>query len=276
MSRSVKKSKVDNSEELYVDVRSKNIKTKKYQFQKNFEDTTRENQENIEENQKNNENQENNENQDDDDWSRNSSKNVTDLTYDNDNDNDIDNYDDDNDEKNNEIENDEFKNDEIVNDEAVVEYNLDKLNKTEHHNENMRNKPQLKTENQKTHEEYVLDTEKYRKLNNEKFKEFTHNDLLNVLMVRGCDEQNPVLFGNALSLYKKLNFASFRERKFRPKSRYYQHREKDRNNKREYHNSRHIPQKRGKFDYKNRNQETGINVLRSGGYNGNTKQKQFD
>ncbi|AYV84117.1 MAG: hypothetical protein Hyperionvirus17_37 [Hyperionvirus sp.] len=53
---------------------------------------------------------------------------------------------------------------------------------------------------------HILESEKYRKLNEEKFKDFSNNDLLNVLMVRGLDNQNPTLFGSCRKLFSKLNF----------------------------------------------------------------------
>ena len=56
---------------------------------------------------------------------------------------------------------------------------------------------------------YILDSEKYRKLNDEKFKDIPSNELLNILMVRGLDNQNPTLFNGARTIYCKLNFEKF-------------------------------------------------------------------
>jgi len=53
--------------------------------------------------------------------------------------------------------------------------------------------------------QFELDSEKYRKLNSEKCNDISNNDLLCILMVRGMDSQNPVMFGDAKRLYEKIN-----------------------------------------------------------------------
>jgi len=50
-------------------------------------------------------------------------------------------------------------------------------------------------------------------MNEEKFASASNNDLLSVLMVRGIDSQNPILFGTIKTLYSKLNFDVASERK---------------------------------------------------------------
>lgn len=62
---------------------------------------------------------------------------------------------------------------------------------------------------------YIVDTTKYRKLNDEKFKDISTNDLLNILMVRGIDGQNHILFADARRLYTRLNFDPFK-RQYKP------------------------------------------------------------
>ena len=78
--------------------------------------------------------------------------------------------------------------------------------------DNMDNQDKYKRDdnwsNNKRDSTYVVDSDKYRKMNEDKFKDVSNNDMLNILMVRALDSQNPTLFGDTQRLYKKLNFES--------------------------------------------------------------------
>jgi len=52
---------------------------------------------------------------------------------------------------------------------------------------------------------YILDTERYKTLNDSKFSDVTDNDLINLLMYRGLSNNNPVIFAGMKSIYEKLN-----------------------------------------------------------------------
>ena len=55
-------------------------------------------------------------------------------------------------------------------------------------------------------EGFILDTDKYSKMDKELFNNISINDLMCILMVRGINNQNPILFSNIKRLYEKLNY----------------------------------------------------------------------
>jgi hypothetical protein len=103
---------------------------------------------------------------------------------------------------------DENNSDSVSQDHYQVQAQTQQTQQTHAHEENTKafsSRPKH-VPNRSRPDDYVVDSDKYRKLNVEKLSSFSNNDLLNVLMVRGIDGQNPTLFGATKRLYAQLNF----------------------------------------------------------------------